>query len=94
LRTIRNLLLAYLGATLFSSPAWAWFAEGHEIVAVLAADDLTRTAGSHVAQILGVPVDTGSVEKAMVADMRSSRGCDAKRRSLGIPRRTGEASGR
>ena len=48
-------------------PAWAWFAEGHEIGAVIAADDLTPTARSHVAQILGVPADTRSVEKAMMA---------------------------
>ena len=55
------------GAILFASPAWAWFAEGHEIVAVIAADDLTPAARSHVGQILGVPADAGSVEKAMAA---------------------------
>ena len=52
---------------LFAHPAWAWFAEGHEIVAVIAADDLTPTAKSQVAKILGVPADTNSVEKAMAA---------------------------
>jgi hypothetical protein len=51
-------------------PARAWFAEGHEIVAIIAADDLTPTARSHVAQILNVPADTGSVEKAMAATIR------------------------
>ena len=51
----------------FLRPAWAWFADGHEIVAVIAADDLTPTARSHVAQILNVPADTRSVEKAMAA---------------------------
>jgi hypothetical protein len=40
---------------------------GHEIVSIIAADDLTPTAGSHVAQILSVPDETGSVEKAMAA---------------------------
>jgi nuclease S1 len=50
-----------------ANPAWAWFAEGHEIVAVIAADNLTPTARSDVAHILGVPADTGSVEKAMAA---------------------------
>jgi len=52
---------------LFANPASAWFAEGHQIVASIAADDLTPTARSHVAQILGVPTDTGSVEKVMAA---------------------------
>jgi hypothetical protein len=52
---------------LLSPPAWGWFAEGHEIAAIIAAEDLTPTARSHVAQILGVPADTGSVEKAMAA---------------------------
>jgi len=42
-------------------------AEGHEIVAIMAADDLTPTARAHVAQILGVPAETLSVEKAMAA---------------------------
>jgi S1/P1 Nuclease len=64
---IRIVSIVFLGEILFSYPAWAWFAEGHEIVAVIAADDLTRTAGSHVAEILGVPVDKGSIEKAMAA---------------------------
>jgi hypothetical protein len=50
-----------------ANPVWAWFAEGHEFVAVIAADDLTPTARLHVAQILGVPDDTSSVEKAMAA---------------------------
>src|SRR5437588_4867615 len=50
---------------MLSHPACAWFAEGHEIVAIIAADDLTPTARSHVAQILGVPAETGSIEKAM-----------------------------
>jgi hypothetical protein len=49
------------------NPVWAWFAEGHEIVAVIAASNLTPTARSHVAQILGVPADTVSVVKAMEA---------------------------
>ena len=51
----------------FARLAWAWFAQGHEIVAIIAADNLTPTARSHIAQILGVPADTGSVEKAMAA---------------------------
>jgi hypothetical protein len=42
-------------------------AEGHKIVAVIAADDLTPTARSHVARILSVPDDTRSVEKVMAA---------------------------
>jgi hypothetical protein len=60
-------LLSVFGLFLLSPPAWAWFAEGHEIVAIIAADDLTPMARSHVAQILGVPADTGSVEEAMAA---------------------------
>src|SRR5215472_3846813 len=63
----KTVLLSLFGLFLLSRPAWAWFAEGHEIVAVIAADDLTPTARPHVAQILGVPDDTGSVEKAMAA---------------------------
>jgi hypothetical protein len=63
----RIFFLTLFGEFLLSLPAWAWFAEGHEIVAIVAADDLTPTARSHVAQILDVPTDTGSVEKAMAA---------------------------
>jgi hypothetical protein len=59
--------LVFFGLFLLSPPAWAWFAEGHEIVAIIAADDLTQTARSHAAAILGVPDDTASVQKAMAA---------------------------
>jgi hypothetical protein len=34
---------------------------------IIAADELTPTSSSHVAQIFGVPADAGSVEKAMAA---------------------------
>ena len=64
-------MLSVFGLFLLSHPVWAWFAEGHEIVAVIAGDDLTPTVRSHVAQILGVPADAGSVVKAMeVASIR------------------------
>jgi len=59
---------AVLGFLLFAVPAWAWFAEGHEIAAVIAADDLTPAARSHVAKVLKVPADPGSVEKARPFD--------------------------
>jgi hypothetical protein len=36
-------------------------------MAIIAADDLTPTARPHVAQILGMPADAGSVETAMAA---------------------------
>jgi hypothetical protein len=52
---------------LVATPAWAWFAEGHEIVGIIAADGLTPTARSHAAQILGVHDDLTSVERAMAA---------------------------
>jgi hypothetical protein len=67
LTTAKTILIALIGTILFCYPAWAWFAEGHEIVAIIAADDLTPTARAHVAQILGVPAETLSVEKAMAA---------------------------
>jgi hypothetical protein len=63
----KTIPLALIGTILLSYPAWAWFAEGHEIVAIMAADDLTPTARARVAQILGAPADTLSVEKAMAA---------------------------
>ena len=50
-------MLSLFGLFLLSPPAWAWFAEGHEIVAITAADDLRPTARLHVAQILNVPAD-------------------------------------
>jgi S1/P1 Nuclease len=56
-----------LGVLACANPSWAWFAEGHKIVAIIAADDLALTARSHAAQILNVPADAGSVETAMAA---------------------------
>ena len=37
--------------------AWAWGNDGHKIVAIIAADNLTQAAQSHVANILGVPAE-------------------------------------
>jgi hypothetical protein len=55
-----------------NSAAWAWGNQGHEIVAIIAADNLSPAAGGQVARMLGVASDTGSVEKAMaVASVRS-----------------------
>jgi hypothetical protein len=48
------LLLAFLFR---SGPAWGWGSDGHRIVAVIAADNLTPSARSHVANLLGVPTD-------------------------------------
>jgi hypothetical protein len=50
-----------------ATPIWAWLAEGHEIVAVIATDELRPSTKSHAAQILGGPADTGSVETAIAA---------------------------
>ena len=66
-RKARVTLLILFSSLFFALPAGAWFAEGHQIVAIIAADDLTPMARSQVAQILRVPDDTGSVEKAMAA---------------------------
>jgi hypothetical protein len=51
---ITNVILA-----IFLCPisAWGWGNDGHEIVAIIAADNLTQAAQSHVASILGVPAD-------------------------------------
>jgi hypothetical protein len=43
---MKIIFAALLGQILFSSMAFAWFAEGHEIVAIIAADVLTPTARS------------------------------------------------
>jgi S1/P1 Nuclease/Metal binding domain of Ada len=37
--------------------AWGWGSDGHYIAAVIAADNLTPAAQSHVASVLGVPTD-------------------------------------
>jgi hypothetical protein len=63
-RRWQGVLLSLFGLVQLSSPAWAWFAEGHEIVGIIAADDLTSNARSHVSQIFHVPADTRSIEKA------------------------------
>ncbi|MBV8774526.1 MAG: S1/P1 nuclease [Deltaproteobacteria bacterium] len=63
----KTIFFALVLELLLVGTALAWFAEGHKIVGTIAADDLTPTARSHVAQILGVPDDTPSVEKAMAA---------------------------
>ena len=48
-------------------PARAWGNDGHEIVAFIAADNLTPAAASHVAGILGVPADKRAIARAMEA---------------------------
>jgi hypothetical protein len=59
---ISNLVLAVL---LCSVSAWAWGPDGHKIVAIIAADNLTPAAASHVADILGVSADKRAIATAM-----------------------------
>jgi hypothetical protein len=47
--------------------AFAWGLDGHKIVAVIAADNLTPAAASHVADILGVAADKRAIAIAMEA---------------------------
>jgi hypothetical protein len=55
-----------------SSLAWAWGNEGHEIVAIIAADNLTPAAREQVAKILGTSADVQPLEKAMaIASIRA-----------------------
>jgi hypothetical protein len=54
MRVIRTILLVGL---LVPVRAWAWGDDGHEIAAVIAADNLTPAAQSHVANLLDVPTD-------------------------------------
>lgn len=60
--------LAFIGvvaAFLSASASWGWFPEGHEIVAIIAADHLAPAARAHVAQILAVPDVPRAVADAM-----------------------------
>jgi S1/P1 Nuclease len=59
--------LVLLAAILFAHPAAAWFAEGHKIVAVIAAHNLKPTARSHVVRILGAGDQPSDVERALAA---------------------------
>jgi len=47
--------------------AWAWGTEGHQIVAIIAADNLTPNARTHVAKILRVSAKKKAVATAMAA---------------------------
>jgi hypothetical protein len=59
------MLSGLFGLLLISSPAWPWYTEGHQIVAIIAANGLTPSARSQAARILGVPDKPESVTKAM-----------------------------
>jgi hypothetical protein len=66
--TARSIASFLLGILLCPVSAWGWGSDGHGIVAIIAADNLTPAAQSHVASILGVPADqiAGSMESASV----------------------------
>src|ERR1019366_9288714 len=61
---IASVVLAFL---LCPVAAWAWGYDGHKIVAIIAADNLTPAAASHVAAILGVSADKRAIATAMEA---------------------------
>jgi hypothetical protein len=54
-----------LAVFMLPRPALGWGRDGHRIVAVIAADNLTPAARSHIANILGVPADPRAVASAM-----------------------------
>ena len=59
---VANVILMLL---LCPASAFAWGPDGHKIVAVIAADNLTPAAASHVADILGVAADKSAIATAM-----------------------------
>jgi hypothetical protein len=56
-------LAVSLVGLILASPAWAWGVEGHEVVAALAARQLTPRAASQIAMLL-----KGPAQAAMIAD--------------------------
>lgn len=65
---LATLIRTMLVVLLIPARVWAWGDDGHEIAAVIAADNLTPAAQSHVASILGVPTDkiTVAMETASI----------------------------
>jgi hypothetical protein len=66
-RAVKPAVVTLVAILLFSGVGWAWMPEGHEIVAIIAADNLTSQARSRVAGILGVPDQPKAVADAMAA---------------------------
>ncbi len=64
-RSLTLCLVVVLAVLFWPVCAWCWGFHGHRIVAVIAADNLTSAAQSHVASILGVPADRSAIAKAM-----------------------------
>jgi S1/P1 Nuclease/Metal binding domain of Ada len=58
---------AILAVLLWPVLAWGWGLDGHKIIAVITADNLTPAAASHVADILGVAADKRAIATAMEA---------------------------
>ena len=63
----QSAILALVFALLLPVSAWGWGDDGHEIVAVIAADNLTPAAQSHVASILGASANKRAIASAMEA---------------------------
>jgi nuclease S1 len=61
-------LIGSLTAGLIPAPALGWGAEGHRIVAAIAADELTPTARSQVEQLLGTDALVGMMTASTWAD--------------------------
>jgi len=62
--TIRTAALLPL---LFATPSWGWGFNGHKIVAVIAADNLSPAAQTHVANILRVAGERRTIASGMEA---------------------------
>jgi hypothetical protein len=65
-----NRLARFFALALFGLPApcFAWGAEGHRIVAEIAADELTPAARTQVEQLLGADASVGMMEASTWAD--------------------------
>ncbi len=67
LRVAGTAFAVIVATLLFSGAGWAWMSEGHEIVAFVAADNLTPEARARVAGILGVANKPQAIADAMAA---------------------------
>jgi len=61
-------IAAIAAAVVMPSAAWAWGNEGHEIIALIAASELSPVAKAHVEQLLGDDAVTGMADVSTWAD--------------------------
>ena len=77
-------IAAIAAAVVMPSAAWAWGNEGHEVIALIAASELSPAAKAKVEQLLGGDAASAMADVSTWSPVKNAQGIDAESKIVGL----------